>query len=193
MAKRSKSKDAVPRTETAPAEENPAPPESENTKIEWEKQPGSLPAAEEAVSRSEYLEAGSQESIIEAVSIEAAVTPEFEILEEIGKESLDALDELGREGLEATESAASSFAKTLWAFVADTASYSKESFESGSELLGRLARAKNPAAAIQIQADYASSAYTRFLEHLLKMNELYWDVVEELSKRVSGKFAKAEA
>lgn len=108
MAKRSKSKDAVPRTETAPAEENPAPPESENTKIEWEKQPGSLPAAEEAVSRSEYLEAGSQESIIEAVSIEAAVTPEFEILEEIGKESLDALDELGREGLEATESAASS-------------------------------------------------------------------------------------
>jgi hypothetical protein len=130
---------------------------------------------------------------IEAVIVEAAVTPEFEILEEIAKEELETLNEVGEEELEATESAASSLAEAFWTFTTDAASYSKESLDVGSELYGELLRAKSPATALQIQADYAKSAYVRFLKHLLKMNRIYWKLVEEALKPVGRGTVKAEA
>jgi hypothetical protein len=179
----------IPATEDPAIGEHATVRQATDTESEPNTQSGSLNVEEGVAS---YINDPAAAEI-EAVIVEAAVTPEFEILEELGKEELETLNEVGKEELEATESTASSFAEAFWKFAADAASYSKESLDGGSELYADLLRAKSPATAIQIQTDYAKSAYVRFLKHLLKMNGIYWKLVEEALKPVGGRPAKAEA
>lgn len=137
--------------------------------------------------------AGEPISDPEVSIVEAAVTPEFEILEELGKEGLEALEELGGEGLQTAEAAVNSLGEGFWKFSAETANYTKESLDCGSAYLNELLRAKSLPAAVQIRIDYAKSSYVRLLNHLLKMNGLYWSLVEEASKSARKRLAKAEA
>lgn len=139
----------------------------------------------------EVLEPTADEPNVDAVIVEAAVTAEFELLEEFGKGSADAIEELGREELGVTESAACSFAKILWEAAADTASYSRDSLDSSSEFVGNLLQAKSPAALARLQAGYAHGAYTRFVNHFFKLNQRYWELAEEILKRAGANFANA--
>jgi hypothetical protein len=72
-------------------------------------------------------------------------------------------------------------------FAAETTDYSKKSLESGSALIDKLRGAKSMESAVQIQSDYARSAYAEFVAYLVKMSDLYCN----LSKRGSTPIEKA--
>lgn len=115
------------------------------------------------------------------VIVEAALAEEFEIL-----------DEFGKEGLEAVEEAANSLAGNFRKFAAETTSYSKEALDSRCAFAGELFRAKSLAAAIQIQIDFAKSAYVRRLAYLAKLSGLCWGLAGEAATRIEKAAAKAE-
>jgi hypothetical protein len=65
---------------------------------------------------------------------------------------------------------------------AETADYSKKSFEEGSAALEKLLGAKSLDKAIEIQTTYAKSAYESFVAQATKMGELYSDLAKETYK-----------
>jgi hypothetical protein len=108
-----------------------------------------------------------------AAIVEAAVTEDFEVLAEIGKE-----------GLKAAESIVSSFSGGFQIFATEAADYSKNCFESRAAFAGALLGAKSLETAVQLQAGYTKSAYARFLAHLMKMSGLYLKLLGEAGKPI---------
>jgi hypothetical protein len=112
--------------------------------------------------------------------VEAALTDDFEVLEELGDESL-----------RAAQSLASSYSGNFRMFAAEAANYSKTCAETRAAFAEALLSAKSLEKAIQFQNSYAKSAHARFMAHLLKMNGLYWSLLGEACKPVPQVLTKA--
>jgi hypothetical protein len=91
-------------------------------------------------------------------------------------------------GVEA--SAASSFAGSFQMFAAEATDYWNKSLESGSAFIEKLCGAKSLESAIQIQSDYAKSAYAEFVAYLVKMSDLYCNLFKQDSKPIEKAAAK---
>lgn len=100
--------------------------------------------------------------------VEAAVNPEFEFLEGLGKE-----------GLQAAETATNSLAERFRELASESASCTKEFLDCGYALAGELWQAKSPVAAVEVQIDFVRSAYVRLLDHFLKLSGLYWNLLRQ--------------
>jgi hypothetical protein len=103
------------------------------------------------------------------------------------------LQKLGNGGVEAAASAASSYAGSFQMFADEATDYSKKSLESGSAFIEKLRGARSLESAIQIQSDYAKSAYAEFLAYLVKMSDLYCNLfkrgttpIEKVASKIEG-------
>ena len=81
--------------------------------------------------------------------------------------------------------------KASQAIAAEVADYSKKSFEDGTEVIEKLFGAKSLDKAIEIQTDYAKTAYEGFVAQATKIGELYADLAKETYKPFEGYIAKA--
>lgn len=122
----------------------------------------------------------SSEDAVAAV-LEAAISPEIEVLEELGMAEL-----------EAAKVTASSLADSFRKFANETADYSRESLDVGFAFAGELRQAKSATAALQIQIDFAKSIYVRLLDHFVTMSGIYWRLVRGTSAPVGDAAAKAK-
>jgi hypothetical protein len=68
-----------------------------------------------------------------------------------------------------------------------------KSLESGSAFIAKVRRAKSLESAIQIQSDYAKSAYTEFVAYLVKMSDLYCNLFKRGSTPTEKAAAKIES
>ncbi|MFZ0496547.1 MAG: phasin family protein [Methylocella sp.] len=102
------------------------------------------------------------------------------------------LQKLGNGGVEAAASAASSFAGSFQMFAAEATDYSKKSLEGGSAFIEKLLAAKSLESAIQIQSDYAKSAYAEFVAYLVKISDRYCNLFKRGSALIEKAAAKIE-
>jgi hypothetical protein len=98
-----------------------------------------------------------------------------------------------KEQIEAATAAATTVAKGLQGIAAEATEYSKKSLEGGSALVEKLLGVKTLDAAIQIQSDYAKSAYEGFVAQATKFSELYTNLAKEAFKPMEGAIAKVQA
>ena len=104
----------------------------------------------------------------------------FEDMQKTAKENMDvALKSFGE------------FGKSYQAIAVEMADYSKKSFEEGSAALEKLMGAKTLDKAIEVQTDYAKSAYEGFVAQATKMGEMYTELAKEMYKPVETAVAKA--
>ncbi len=96
--------------------------------------------------------------------------------------NFDDVQKYGREHMDSTMKAWGQVSKGVQAIAAETADYSKRSFEEGSAALEKLLGAKSLEKAIEIQAAYAKTAYEGFVAQATKMGELYADLAKESYK-----------
>jgi Phasin protein len=124
---------------------------------------GDVPSRAEAIA-DESQDAAFAGNITDpvAVVVEAAVSPEFEILEEAGKE-----------GAKAVEVAAGPLIARWREVLNESTSWSKEILDYSYAFGGEVLRAKSPAAAAEAQIDFARSTYLRLLDHLAKVSAIY--------------------
>ena len=97
---------------------------------------------------------------------------------------------------ENTELAMKSFgnvSKGFQAIAAEIADYSKKSFEDGTALVEQLAAAKSLDKAIELNGEYAKSAYEGFVGEASKIGEMYMDVAKEVYKPIETAVSKATA
>jgi hypothetical protein len=81
----------------------------------------------------------------------------------------------------------------LQTIAAETTDYSKNSLESNSAYVEKLLGAKSLDNAIQIQSEFAKSAYEGFVAQATKIGELYTNLAKEAFKPVETAFAKVQA
>ncbi len=107
--------------------------------------------------------------------------------------NFEEFQKFGKEQLETASSVAASLAKGFQTIAAETTDYSKKSLESNSVYLEKLLGAKSLDNAIQIQSEYAKSAYEGFVAQATKLGELYTILAKEAFKPVESVFAKVQA
>ena len=105
------------------------------------------------------------------------------------------LEDAGKFGKEYFDNSLKSFAafsKGAQAIAVEATDYTKKSVETGSAALEKLLAAKSLEKAIEIQTDYAKTAYEGFVAQATKMNELYADLAKEIYKPFEAFVAKAK-
>jgi phasin family protein len=112
---------------------------------------------------------------------EGTMVKNFEDLQQVGKENVDiALKSMG------------AVSKSAQAIVVEVTDYSKKAFEDNTAALEKLFGAKSLEKAIELQSEYAKSAYESFVAEATKIGELYADLAKESYKPFEALMAKAK-
>jgi hypothetical protein len=109
---------------------------------------------------------------------ETVVTKDLNIIQDAGNGHLDA--ENGQLDAMATES--TSFVTIFQAIVAEGTDYTKKSVETRLAFVEKLLGAKSFETVIQIQTEYAKTAYGAFVAQAFKMGELYSNLAKAAFK-----------
>jgi hypothetical protein len=96
--------------------------------------------------------------------------------------NFDEFQKVGKDHMDSTLKAWGQVSKGVQAIAAETADYSKKSFEEGSTALEQLLGARSFEKAVEIQTAYAKTAYEGFVAQATKMGELYADLAKESYK-----------
>lgn len=105
----------------------------------------------------------------------------FEDIQKFGKENLDnAVKAFGVQQ------------KGVQAIATEVADYSKKAIEAGSATFEKLAGVKTLDKAIEIQSDFAKTAYEGYVAHATKVGELVTELAKETFKPLEGVIAKAQ-
>ena len=105
----------------------------------------------------------------------------FEDLQQVSKENVDiAMKSMGV------------LSKGGQAIAVEVADYSKKAFEDGTAALEKLFGVKSFEKAIEVQTEYAKTAYEGFVAKASKIGELYADLAKETYKPFETMMAKAK-
>ena len=104
--------------------------------------------------------------------------------------NVDEVQKLGKDNVEAAMKAFGATSKGFQAIAAEVTNYSKKSFEDGTAAVERLLGAKTLEKAIEIQSEYAKTAYEGFVAQATKLGELYAGLAKEAYKPFEGYLAK---
>jgi len=105
--------------------------------------------------------------------------------------NIEDVQKMSKDSLDATLKSLGTLSKTTQAIATEVADYSKKSFEDGSKVMEKLLGVKSFEKAIEIQTDYAKSAYEGFVAQATKIGELYADLAKETYKPFEAYVAKA--
>jgi len=109
-------------------------------------------------------------------------TPNFEDFQKFSKQQMDTVNSM-----------ASTMTKGLQEIAAESTDYSKKAFAANTEVVEKLLGAKSLETAIQIQTEYAKSAYEGFVAQASKINELCVKLATEAFKPVEGAIATVQS
>jgi len=98
----------------------------------------------------------------------------------------DELNQFGFDRFEAITTATTSTAKGLQAIATETIDYSKNSFENGRVLVGKLFGVKKVDEAFQLQSEFVKAAYDDFHVQARKIGDLYSNLAKEALKPIIG-------
>jgi hypothetical protein len=103
------------------------------------------------------------------------------------------MQKYGKDNVDATMKVWGQVSKGVQAIAAETADYSKKSFEEGSAALQKLLGAKSLQNAIEIQTAYAKTAYDGFVAQAARMGEFYVNLAKETSRSFENFVPQAPA
>ena len=96
--------------------------------------------------------------------------------------NFDEVQKLGKDNMDIAMKSLGAVSKGVQAIAVEMADYSKKSFENASAAAEKLLGAKSLERAIEIQTDYAKTAYEAFVAGATRIGELYADLTKETYK-----------
>ena len=116
--------------------------------------------------------------------------------ERAGKEAmvknLEEMTQASKESMDLAMKSMGTVSKSAQAIIVEMTDYSKKAFEEGTAALEKLFGAKSLEKAIELQTEYAKSAYEGFVAEATKIGELYADMAKESYKPFESMMAKAK-
>ena len=107
----------------------------------------------------------------------------------MGALSFENFQNLSKQQVEAATAFAATFSKGLQEIAAETTEYSKQSLAAGAEAMERLMGAKSVETAVQIQTDFAKSAFQDFVAKSTKINEIFAKLAADAMKPAQSAFS----
>lgn len=92
----------------------------------------------------------------------------------------------GKEQFDAAVASAGTCTKSLQAIATAYTDYARKSFEEGAVYLEKLAGVRSVEKAIEVQTDYAKTAYETFVAESARIGELYKDLAKDAYKPFEG-------
>ena len=102
----------------------------------------------------------------------------------------DDIQKASNANLDATIHSFERVTKATQAIVTEITDYSKRSFEHGTKTMENLLGVKSPDKAIEVQSEYAKTAYEVYVTHASKLGELYTYLAKEALKPYEGLLRK---
>lgn len=106
--------------------------------------------------------------------------------------NFDDLQQVGKENVEVALKSMGALSKGTQAIAVEVADYSKKAFEDGTAAVEKLFGVKSLDKAIEVQTEYAKTAYEGFVAKANKIGELYVDLAKESYKPFEALLAKAK-
>ena len=106
--------------------------------------------------------------------------------------NFDDLQQVGKENVEVTLKSMGALSKGTQAIAVEVADYSKKVFEDGTAALEKLFGLKSFDKAVEVQTEYAKTAYEGFVARANKLSELYTELAKETYRPYEALFAKAK-
>jgi hypothetical protein len=103
---------------------------------------------------------------------------------------VEEIQQYGKEHFETVVASANTLQSGLQAIATAYGDYTKKSFEDGKSFVEKLAGVKSLDKAIEVQTEYAKSAYETFVAESQKIAGLYADLAKQTYKPVEGLVAK---
>ena len=106
--------------------------------------------------------------------------------------NLEDLQQVGKENVDIALKSMGVLSKGSQAIAVEITDYSKKAFEDGTAALEKLFGVKSFEKAIEVQTEYAKTAYEGFVAKASKIGELYADLAKETYKPFETLMAKAK-
>jgi hypothetical protein len=103
------------------------------------------------------------------------------------------VQKMSKESMDATVKSFGVLSKKSQAIATEVADYSKKSFEDSTKVMEKMFGAKSIDKAMEIQTDFAKSAYEGFVAQASKISELYIDLAKETYKPFEAYVVSAPA
>lgn len=94
----------------------------------------------------------------------------------------DKAQTFGKEQMEALTASSAAFTKGWQSIAAETSDYTKKSFEKSRELAEKMVAVKKMDEAVQLQTEFAKSAYEDFVAGATKIGEIYTAMAKDAFK-----------
>jgi phasin family protein len=107
--------------------------------------------------------------------------------------NVEEIQKFGKQQFEAVTAATTSLSKGLQEIASETTDYSKKALAANTSVVEKLLGAKNVETAVQIQSEFAKSAYESFVAEVTKLGELYAKLAKEAFKPMESAYVKAPA
>jgi hypothetical protein len=104
--------------------------------------------------------------------------------------NIEDVQKMSKDTMDSTMKSFGMLSKATQAIATEVADYSKKSFEDGSKVMEKLLGVKSIEKAIEIQTDYAKTAYEGFVAEASRLGELYTDLAKEAYKPFETHFGK---
>ena len=104
--------------------------------------------------------------------------------------NFEEFQKLGKDNMDTCMKQFGTVSKGLQAIATEFADYSKKSFEDSSAAFEKMLGVKSLEKAIEVQSEYAKTAYEGFVAQATKFGELYTDLAKESYKPFEGMMAK---
>jgi len=103
---------------------------------------------------------------------------------------VEEIQQYGKEHFETVVASANTLQSGLQAIATAYGDYTKKSFEDGKSFVEKLAGVKSLDKAIEVQTEFAKSAYETFVAESQKIAGLYADLAKQTYKPIEGLVAK---
>ena len=107
--------------------------------------------------------------------------------------NVEEIQKFGKQQFEAVTAATTSLSKGLQEIASETTDYSKKALAANTSVVEKLLGAKNVETAVQIQTEFAKSAYESFVAEVTKLGELYAKLAKESFKPMESAYVRAPA
>ncbi|MEJ2624806.1 MAG: phasin family protein [Pseudolabrys sp.] len=102
------------------------------------------------------------------------------------------MQQAGKENVDNTLKTMGALSTGVQAIAVEMADYSKKAFEDGSAALEKMFGVKSFDKAIEVQTEYAKTAYEGFMAEASKIGEMYADLAKETYKPFESIMGKAK-
>ena len=104
--------------------------------------------------------------------------------------NFDDLQKLSKESVDATVQSMTAASKGAQALAAEVTEYARKSFEQNTSTVEKLFGARTLERAMEVQSDYAKTAYEGFVAQATKIGEIYADIAKQSYKPFEGYASK---